>query len=298
MQRRIDLEARGRAAEAVVERRVFDVVPGREAFKLRPAHPGGRHRAGFAGLLQSAGGLFNLLPGARKLVRFGRKTRVLELREVEIENRGRRVEGVAHHAAVGRRVVAEHGRDVLFRMEFVARLFHEVAHGNDRSLAEHHRGGADFKDLQDVGGASRAVRGDARGHRLVVGALIRRNESAFLLRLVVLLRDVGHPVAERIGHGMPHRDFGGRRQGGAGAQGARGGKGGNNGLADHLSVPSVHFLSGRRRPPDRKTIPRRTTHPYRRKGGLLGEAASHSMKNERRTSPTLAAEPRKRHGTV
>ena len=220
MERRVDHEARARAAEAVVQRGVLDVVPGGEALELGPAHPGSGHRAGFARGLEGLGGLFNLRPGARELVRLGRQACVLELGEIEVENGGGGVERIAEHPAVGRGIVAVDGRDVVLGIEFVACLVEKLADRNNGTLAEHHGCRADFKHLKNVRGASCAVGCDARRHRLVVGALVRGREMTLRGLGVEVLGHVGNPVAERIGHRMPHRDFSG--SGGGRARGHKG----------------------------------------------------------------------------
>ncbi len=219
----LNAQAGVHAAHAVALGGELGVVPGREALELGPADPAGGEGALVASGLELAGGQGHFGPGGRRLL--GVHAGGLEGVLVVVEHRGRAVERHAQHLAVGRGVVAGHGRHIGLGVELFARIGHHFAHRHDRALAGHHGGGADLEDLQDVGGIARAEGGDGGRHGLVVAALEGRHDLVFGLAGVEVLGQVVDPFAQGAAHGMPPLHFGGGVGGGADQGGQRHGAG-------------------------------------------------------------------------
>ena len=206
VQRRIDEHPGVVAAHAVALRGEFDVVPGREALELRPAHPARGERTGMPTRLELGGGLRDFDPGLRRLVRI--EAGGLEGVLVVVENGGRAVEREAQHLPVGRRVVAGDGGHIGPLVELHAGVGHHLADRHDGVLAGHHRRGADFEHLQDVRRVTGTEGGNRRGHRFVVRAFEGRHDLVVFLAGVEILGQVIDPFAQSAPHRVPPLDFG------------------------------------------------------------------------------------------
>ena len=206
MQRRIERKPRRRAAEAVVLGREQHVVPGREAFELRPADPAGGEGALVAARLELGRGQHHLRPCLGRLVRV--EARGLEGVLVVIEDGRRAVERQAQHLPVRGGVIAGHGGHVRLGVELGAAHGHHFTDRLDGALGGHHRGGAHFIDLQDVGRVAGAVRRHGRREGLAVAALVGGHDDVILLAGVEILGQVVDPLAERAAHGVPPLDLG------------------------------------------------------------------------------------------
>ena len=206
MQGRVKGKAGRRATEAVVLRREQHVVPCREALELRPADPARGERALVAARLQFGRGENHLRPGLGRL--FGVQAGGLEGVLVVIEDRGRTVERQAQHLTARRRVIACHCRDVGLGIELRATHRHHFADRLDRAFGSHHRGRADFIDLQDVRRVAGAECGHGGGEGLTVASLVGGDDDVVLLGGVEILCQIVHPFAERTAHGMPPLNLG------------------------------------------------------------------------------------------
>ncbi len=208
LHRAVELESRAEPAEAVLQGRERHVVPGAEALELHPRLPAGRKAAGGARGLELRGGLLDFGPGLRRIG--GIEAGLLERIVVDVEHLRRAVE--RHRDQVPGRVgvIDGDGAKEALGIERLLRLGHQLVDRLDRALGRHHRRGADFEHLHDLRRVAGAIRGDRRGHRFVVLALVDRRDLVVLLRGVELVGDLVDDVIELAGHRMPPLDLGDR----------------------------------------------------------------------------------------
>ena len=219
MQGRVEAQTCIHAAHAVALGGKFGVVPGREAFQLRPADPAGGEGALVAAGLELGSSQRHFRPGGGR--RVGVQARGLEGVLVVMKDRRGAVEREAQHLTVGRGVVTGHGGHIGVLVEFQAGIGHDLAHWHDGTLAGHHGGGAHFKHLQDVRRVACSVCGNRCGHGFVVAAFEGGYDFVVLLAGVEVLGQVVDPLAQGATHGVPPLDFGlglGRKAGQAQGQ--------------------------------------------------------------------------------
>ena len=181
-------------------------MPGREAFQLRPALPGGGEGAFVAAGFEFGSGERHFRPGAGRFG--GVQARRFEGVFVEIEDGGGAVERKAQHLAVGCGVVAGDGGHIGGRVKLLPCILHDLCNRNDSAFAGHHGGGSHFKHLQNVRGVTSTEGSNSGGHGLVVGAFEGRDDFVFFLAGVEVFGQVVDPFAVDSGHGMPPLDFG------------------------------------------------------------------------------------------
>ena len=145
-------------------------------------------------------------PGFRRLVRI--EAGFLERVLVVVEHRRRAVERHRDQVAGLRvAVIAGDGRHERLFVERHAGLLEHVRDRDHGLLGLDHRGRADFVDLQDRRRVAAAIRGDAGGERLVVGALEDRHDLVVALRRVEVVGDVVQTFAERGFHARARTGF-------------------------------------------------------------------------------------------
>ncbi len=243
LHRAVELEPRTQAAQAVLQRRERNVVPGAEAFELHPRLPAGGEAARGARCLELRGGLLDFGPGLRRIGRI--EAGLLERIVVDVKHLRRAVERHRDQVAGSVRVVRRNRAEKAFGIERLLLLGHQLVDRLDRAFGGHHRRRADFEHLDDLRRVAGTIRGDRRGHRFVVLALVDRRDLELRLRGIELGGDLADDVIEFAGHRMPPLDFGDRLR-----LGRQRKKRGRDDGAYQLRITAIHFRFLRGRDPD------------------------------------------------
>ncbi len=239
-------------AEPVFQRAIRNVVQGREVFSAQPGAGVSHHETAFgsARIDDLLGEGFDFFPGRGS--DFGIEAGGFEHVLVVVEDRGRGVERHRKHVAFGVGVIAGDDREEGGGIEIRTVVGHQLVNRIDGARGSHHRAGAHFVDLYDMGLLIGAEGGDGVDHRFLVFAAIGRNHDVFVLAGVEIVGNAHEAFAELAAHRMPPVDFGlGKSRRGAQSESHGGGAAGQKCLF-HDVLP-IKFCLDRIRPVARTT---------------------------------------------